>query len=67
MMVKFLGWIIVLVVSAVLVRALITGTIEYGTGPSGLTASRTKDPAGYWTIFLIGLCIIILFVWLLIP
>lgn len=57
----------IIVVTAVLIRALITGTIEFGTGPSGLTASRTNDPAGYWTIFLIGVSIIGYLLWLLIP
>ena len=63
---RVICWMAVVVVSAILLRALFKGEIEFGTGPSGLTANRSDDPAGYWTIVLIELSIIGYLLWLLI-
>ena len=64
---RVICWMTIVAVSAALLRALIKGKIEFGTGPSGLSASRTNDPVGYWTIFLIGLGVIGYLLWLLVP
>ena len=50
----------------VLVRSLVTGRIDFGTGAGGLSASRQSQPASFWSIFCIELGILALFVWLVV-
>ena len=58
--------IFALLLAGILVRSLLTGRIEFGSGPSGLVATRRDQPASYWTIFAIGASIVAIFVWLLV-
>ena len=58
--------IFAVLLAAILFRSLLTGRIEFGTGSTGLAASRREQPASYWTIFAIGGGILAIFVWLLV-
>jgi len=65
MMAQLLGWTLVLVVAAALVRALITGLINAIGNGSLVTVSRSKQPAAFWASFISGVLAIAFFVWLL--
>jgi len=58
--------IFVIVLSVVLIKALITGRIEFGSGRGAMIANRSISPVSFWVIFLIGLSIVALFLWLVI-
>lgn len=55
----------VLVVVFVLVRALISGKIEFNAAGSGVVASRDKEPVAFWTTFLIGVAVVVCSIWLI--
>ena len=60
--------VFVVVLVAALIRALITGKIEFDPGGRGyMSADRAKEPGAFWTIFSMVALVVALFVWLLIP
>lgn len=67
MIAKMILGFFALVVVFVLVRALILGKIEFNAAGSGMSASRSKEPGAFWTIFTLGVLVIAYIAWLLIP
>ena len=57
----------ILILVAALIRALVTGKIEFDAAGSGMSASRSKDPVSFWTFFSLGVAAIAYLTWLLIP
>ena len=55
-----------LAVAVALVRAVVSGQIQFGSGPSGMKARRATEPSSYWTIFVIGCAVVCYITWLLV-
>lgn len=66
MIAQVIGWCIVVLVTAVLVRALVTGVIHYDLDGRGTVAARRDEaPGEFWMIFLIGAASDAFFLWFL--
>lgn len=66
MIAQLLGWCIVALVTVALIKALMAGRIEFDPGGQGfISADRSKEPAAFWTIFIIGLSTDFFFLWFL--
>lgn len=66
MIARFIGWCIVALVTAVLIRALVTGVIHYDLDGRGtISAGRNDAPGEFWTIFFIGAASDAFLLWLL--
>lgn len=58
--------VFLVLLTVALVKALMVGRIEFGSGRDGLVADRSTSPFSFWTIFLLGLAIAVLFAWLVV-
>ena len=64
MIAKTIAVLAMIAVAAALVMALVKGRIELNAAGSGLVANRATEPGSFWTVFCIGLGVIICLGWL---
>ena len=65
MLAEFVLAIFVIVVLAVLIRALRTGRIEWSPAGASTVADRTHEPGAFWTIFCLGVGAVCYMLWLI--
>lgn len=65
MIARLIGWFIVAFVTAMLLRAIVTGVIDYDDGRTSMSAKRSDEPVAFWIIFFIGAASDAFFLWLL--
>lgn len=65
MIAKIILLIFLAIFIVVIVRALISGRIEYGSGNDYVAGDRAGSPGTYWTILAFAVAMTLFFSWLL--